>query len=731
MVRLVAPAPPAPLFASIWGGYRPEGSRDLRLDFLRGFAVVAMIVDHIGGPSWLYALTGGNRFYTSAAEGFIFLSGLLVGVVYGRLARRDGFAVAMQKALARAGTLYLLTVSVTLPLIVVSEALALPWATGVSLADPVGLIVSVLTLHRTYYLIDVMVLYTLLLAVAPVALYLLVAGQTRVLLLLSWGLWLAFQLAPDYAEVPWQIAGNYLFHFSAWQVLFFTAMVIGYHRERLARWVGPRAQAYLLVASGIGFLGLLVLYRLGDRPWQWLSLKQPVLDDPANLVVLLFGKGDVRPGRVLASAIVFLFLFLVVTKAWRPLYRALGWLLMPLGQNALYAYTAHIVLVVVIGVVLQVLGWYGTLGRGGNTLLQVAGLLLVWWLIQRRIAFPARGEQWRWALVPVVAASVALLVLPRDAQPPASAAAEALGSTRYRANAFGTPIPRDARGVAVPAGFPTPQPLPEPRRAPGGRFALGNPLPEYVGPLRGRFLEMTFFSRALAREMPYYLYLPPDYDDSNRAYPVLYLLHGASGDFAEWPAIGFVDQLDRAIVFHEVEPFIVVMPQGDFGYWLNHADDGPRWGDYVTLDLVAHIDGTYRTLRRPYRRAIGGLSMGGTGALVQAFTHPDVFGIVGAHSPSLREDNSVLSFLGTGDEFNARDPIYLAATAPDLGQLQIWLDIGEADPWVFRVEQLHQVLAERGIEHQFNVWPGDHLGEYWQEHIPDYLRFYSWALTLR
>ena len=718
----------APLLASIWGGYHPEGGRDLRLDFLRGFAVVAMIVDHIGGPSWLYALTGGNRFYTSAAEGFIFLSGLLVGVVYGRLARRDGLPVAMQKALARAGTLYLLTVAVTLPLIVVSEALELPWATGVSLADPVGLIVSVLTLHRTYYLIDVMVLYTLLLAVAPVALYLLVAGRTRVLLLLSWGLWLAFQLAPDYAEVPWQIAGNYLFHFSAWQVLFFTAMVLGYHRERVAAWVSPRAQDWLFIASGIGFLGLLVLYRLGDLPWQWLSLKQPALVDSSNIVVLLFGKGDVRPGRLLASGIVFLFLFLLVTKAWRPLYRALGWLLMPLGQNALYAYTAHIVLVVVIGVVLQALGWYGALGRGWNTLLQVAGLLLVWWLIQRRIAFPSRADQWRWALVPVLVASLALVLLPRDASapPPAEEA-----SARRRANPFGTPIPRDARGVPVPAGLPTPQPLPEPRRPPGGRFALDNPLPEYVGPIRGRFLEMTFYSRALAREMPYYLYLPPDYDDSSRAYPVLYLLHGASGDFAEWPAIGLIDQLDQAIQFHEVEPFIVVMPQGDFGYWINHADNGPRWGDYVTVDLVAHIDGTYRTLRRPYRRAIGGLSMGGTGALVQAFTHPEVFGIVGAHSPSLREDNSVVGFLGTGEEFNARDPIYLAAHAPEIGALHIWLDVGDADPWIFRVEQLHQVLLERGIEHQFNIWPGDHTGEYWLEHIPDYLRFYNWGFTFR
>jgi hypothetical protein len=54
------------------------GKRDLRIDLLRGAAIVAMVVDHVGGDqSWLYALTGGNRFYVSAAEAFLFLSGLV------------------------------------------------------------------------------------------------------------------------------------------------------------------------------------------------------------------------------------------------------------------------------------------------------------------------------------------------------------------------------------------------------------------------------------------------------------------------------------------------------------------------------------------------------------------------------------------------------------------------------------------------------------------------------
>jgi enterochelin esterase-like enzyme len=738
-VTVTASKPPGALLASLWGSYRPEGSRDLRYDFLRGFAVLAMVVDHVGGPSWLYAITGGNRFYTSAAEGFIFLSGLLVGIVYGRIVQRDGFLVGMRKALERAVVLYLLTVGVTFPLLLVSEMLDLPWATGVFLTDPLSVVVGVLTLHRTYYLIDVMVLYTLLLAAAPLALYLLVQGQTRLLLALSWALWLGFQVAPDQAEVPWPIVGNYLFHYSAWQVFFFTAMALGYHRRAIASWFPPARQRALLVLSGLGFAGLLVLYRLGDSVWQWLAIKNPALADPNDWLILLFGKGDVRPGRVIASVIVFGFLFLLTTVAWRPLYRAFGWLFVPLGQNALYAYTAHIVIVVLLAMAFQAFGAVDRQLRGLNTLIQLGTILLIWLLVRYRLFIPAPEHRARWALVPATLGMAALIIMPLDPSPtqpgwdaPAAQAAQAAPSARRGANAFGTPIPRGQGAPPPPPAYTQAQPLPQPRHAAVDRGANGsNALPEYVGPIRGRFLAPVFYSRALNRDMGYFVYLPPDYDEAGRGYPVLYLLHGASGSAEEWPAYGIVDALDRAITGHEVEPYVVVLPEGEWGYWINHANDGERWGDYLTRDLVTHVDTTYRTLRRPYRRAVGGLSMGGSGALVQAFTHPDVFGVVGAHSPSLRENSDLVPILGRGAEFAARDPVSLARMAPGLDRLQTALDIGEEDDWAPRVVELHEALAARGLDHEIHLWPGDHDGDYWISHIPDYLRFYSHALTNR
>jgi enterochelin esterase-like enzyme len=367
--------------------------------------------------------------------------------------------------------------------------------------------------------------------------------------------------------------------------------------------------------------------------------------------------------------------------------------------------------------------------------LQLAGVLVIWALIRARVAFPRPEHRVGWALVPAALATAVLLVLPPGAAPaqPAWAEpppAEAASSPRRAANPFGTPVPR--RAGASPAGLPTPPPLPEPRQAAVGRHtAERNDLPEYVGAIRGRFLERSFYSRALGREMPYFVYLPPGYDDADRSYPVLYLLHGNSGAFEEWPATGLIDLLDRGIQALELEPFIVVLPQGDFGYWLNHAWGGTRWGDYVTRDLVSHVDGSYRTLRRPHRRAIGGLSVGATAALVHAFTWPQRFGVVGAHMPALREDSTEASFLGVDEDFAARDPVSLAQQLAGLDQVQIWLDVGDEDDWYPRVSVLHGALLDRGIEHHWWVWPGDHdLGDM-ARHLPEYLRFYSRALNRR
>src|SRR5256885_15717824 len=90
--------PPLLAFSLAAWRYAEAGRRDRRLDLLRGYCVVAMTVDHLDAPTWLYVFTGGNRFFVSAAEGFLFISGLGVGVVYRPILEALGVRAAAAKA---------------------------------------------------------------------------------------------------------------------------------------------------------------------------------------------------------------------------------------------------------------------------------------------------------------------------------------------------------------------------------------------------------------------------------------------------------------------------------------------------------------------------------------------------------------------------------------------------------------------------------------------------------
>ncbi|MDQ6604069.1 MAG: OpgC domain-containing protein [Chloroflexota bacterium] len=393
------------------GGWRyTGGKRDLRIDFLRGFAVLVMVADHLGGePSWLSMITGGNRFLFSAAEGFVFISGLVMGIVYAGIIARQGIGPAMWKALRRAGSLYLLTVVLTFAFISVSYLLHLPWVAGVTINDPVTRAIERLTLHRAFYLTDVLLMYTLLVAVAPLAFILLVNKRTPALLAGSWLLWGLYQRWPDQVTVPWTIEDNSVFHLAAWQVLFFTGLVIGYHRERIATWARRIPMAPYLTILTLLCAGLIEFHRYSTA---LLGRFSPD-GDPTVLTARLFDKGDVRIGRLIAFAIFFQFFLALVTVAWQPLVKALGWFLLPLGQSALLAYGTHLfVIAFFTHYVMQIPGFRNTSALQ-NTVVQVAGIGIVFLVVQLTPALKRVTTATRATIGAIVAPSQQALATPQ------------------------------------------------------------------------------------------------------------------------------------------------------------------------------------------------------------------------------------------------------------------------------------------------------------------------------
>ncbi|MFN8485399.1 MAG: alpha/beta hydrolase-fold protein [Anaerolineae bacterium] len=237
----------------------------------------------------------------------------------------------------------------------------------------------------------------------------------------------------------------------------------------------------------------------------------------------------------------------------------------------------------------------------------------------------------------------------------------------------------------------------------------------------------VFHSETLNRDTPYYVYLPPDYQTHpNQRYPVLYMLHGMSGTNAEWLQYGLLRSADQMMRAGQIRPFIIVLPQGDKEYWVDHANNGPRWGTYVTHDVVAEIDGHYRTLADRPHRAIGGLSMGGHGAMQLAINSPDLFAVVGAHSPALRTYENTFAFFGDRAYFDAHNPLALCKKYPKVvSRFKLWVDIGREDPWAGAAEAFHEQLVQLGIPHTWNEYAGGHSGDYWGNHAAEYLQFYS------
>jgi S-formylglutathione hydrolase FrmB len=179
---------------------------------------------------------------------------------------------------------------------------------------------------------------------------------------------------------------------------------------------------------------------------------------------------------------------------------------------------------------------------------------------------------------------------------------------------------------------------------------------------------------------------------------------------------------------------VVVMPDAKGRtYWAKWPDNGPRWADYLAIDVVREIDTHYRTQARASGRAIGGLSMGGLGALHTALHHPDIFAVVGGHSPSIRPepDPRMAPYL-TGPSFDEHNPIWLMQHRWRPGQqLSMWLDVGLDDPYHWYVEYFRDlVVLDQGIQLAWHESAGGHDGAYWSAHLTEYLAFYNDALRL-
>ncbi len=256
------------------------------------------------------------------------------------------------------------------------------------------------------------------------------------------------------------------------------------------------------------------------------------------------------------------------------------------------------------------------------------------------------------------------------------------------------------------------------------------------------FDNLSLPSEILQGERKYAIYLPPDYERSERSYPVLYLLHGAGDDQTGWVQFGEVLHIaDKAITEGTATPMIIVMPDGQTGRrgYFNDIDGTWNYEDFFFDELMPFVEERYRIKREKRYRAIAGLSMGGGGSFMYALHRPELFSsacplsaYVGplsldAYKGILARTNREFEDEVVAEYYRKHNALSLIEdmTADALNSVRWYIDCGDDDFLYEGNSLVHIAMKKKEVRHEYRVRDGAHTWTYWRESLPDVLKFVS------
>jgi len=255
------------------------------------------------------------------------------------------------------------------------------------------------------------------------------------------------------------------------------------------------------------------------------------------------------------------------------------------------------------------------------------------------------------------------------------------------------------------------------------------------------FDNLSMTSEILKGERKYAVYLPPDYETSNRSYPVLYLLHGAGDDQTGWVQFGEVLRItDYAIKDGTATPMVIIMPDANTGKrgYFNQGDDW-RYEDFFFEELMPHVEKKYRIKSEKRYRAVAGLSMGGGGSFMYALHRPELFSsacplsayigplTIEDFKERLKRSDMKYSESEIKTYFKQHNALELLKTVPieDVKSVRWFIDCGD-DDFLFEGNSLvHIAMTKKEISHEYRVRDGGHSWTYWRESLPVVLGFVS------
>lgn len=239
-----------------------------------------------------------------------------------------------------------------------------------------------------------------------------------------------------------------------------------------------------------------------------------------------------------------------------------------------------------------------------------------------------------------------------------------------------------------------------------------------------RTVHLTIDSRAVGEDLGVAVVEPAEMPPAGQR-SLLLFLHGHGGSDESY--------LEDEAVFDGLARLgrrapLIAFPDGDDSYWHDRASGD--WGTYVMHEVLPTV--VRRFGINPHLIAVGGVSMGGFGAYDLALDHPGRFCAVGGHSAALWFEGSETApgAFEDAEDFERNDVIGTVQADPEaFGEIPIWNDYGNEDPFRGYNEGLVQALEAGGADLTTHMWPGAHKQSYWDAHWAAYLSFYANALA--
>lgn len=241
---------------------------------------------------------------------------------------------------------------------------------------------------------------------------------------------------------------------------------------------------------------------------------------------------------------------------------------------------------------------------------------------------------------------------------------------------------------------------------------------------------LSVYSPSMKKELKCVVIKPAAYKKKKAHFPVVYLLHGYSGWYANW--IIRVPQLKEQA---DKLALIIVCPEGGYSSWYydSPADSTMRYETHIVAEIVPYVDAHYRTIATPGARAITGLSMGGHGGLFLGLRHPGVFGACGSMSGAvdvntLRSKYEIMKLLGDTLAYPQRwkeYSVYYMVEQHAGTKQPIIFDCGVSDFFYESNKLLHEKMLRLKIAHDYIERPGNHDWAYWSNAVPYQLYYFS------